>query len=260
MMQATHCLAGLWAAASALLVGVAITLLVWYAPVQTDLLALLPSTEQRPAAERAVWVMHDAVGNRAVFLVGHADPAEARKAAGRFAELLRRSGAFSQVQFEVPTMDPRAFALLQSDFRFGLLAGADRKALAGGQFDVEQWLMQRLPNPLRVGVGGGIAKDPFGFFDNFIASLPYRHVRLDLEEGLLVARSPENAGLHVLVTGELPGSAYDDRVQRRGLGLVEAGAEGAGGARPGGGGPRPGAGCFSAAARRSGGGGAVPTS
>jgi predicted exporter len=251
MMQATDCLAGLWAAASALLVGVAITLLVWYAPVQTDLLALLPSTEQRPAAERAVWVMHDAVGNRAVFLVGHADPATARKAAGGFAELLRRSGAFSQVQFEVPTIDPRAFALLQSDFRFGLLAEADRKALAGGQFDVEQWLMQRLHNPLRVSVGGGIAQDPFGFFDNFIGSLPYRHVRLDLEGGLLVARSPENAGLHVLVTGELPGSAYDDRIQRRVLDSVKAAEKVAREAAPGVEVLRTGAVFFAAAARSS---------
>jgi predicted exporter len=212
----------IWVAACVLLTGIAVLLLVRYAPVQTDLLALLPPTERSATAERAVAAMRDAAGNRAVFLIGHPDPATARKAAGRFAAALARSGAFASVQHEIPSIDPRALALPYRDFRFGLLAEVDRRALANGKFDVEQWLIRRLNDPLRLGIAGGVAQDPFGFFGNFVASLPFRHLRLELEDGLLVARSPKSERLYVLVTGELPGSAYDDRVQRPVLAAAES--------------------------------------
>ena len=201
-----------WSGLAILLVAAALQLRSF--PLQTDLLALLPSTERSATAERAVEAMRDAAGNRVVFLVGHADPAAARSAATRFAQALRGSGAFTAVRLEVPDFDPRALTQMHRTFRFGLLTDADRAALEGG-LDAGEWLLRRLNDPFRPGLAGSVAQDPFGFFDNFIASLPYRQMRLELEEGLLVARDAGGAaGLQVLVTGELPGSAYDDRVQR----------------------------------------------
>jgi predicted exporter len=204
-----------WLLAAALLAAGALALLLRYAPVQTDLLALLPPTERSETAERAVVAMRDAGGNRAVFLVGHADPAAARKGASAFAASLEKSGAFTRVQLEVPATDPRAFLLPQRDFRFGLLAEVDRRALAEG-FDAERWLVRRLNNPLRMASLAGLAQDPFGFFDNYIASLPYRSLRLEPDRGMLVARGgKEDPALYVLVLAEPSGSAYDERVQRR---------------------------------------------
>jgi predicted exporter len=204
-----------WLAAALLLALGAFALLARFAPIQTDLLALLPPTERSATAERAVAAMSRAGGNRAVFLVGHAEPATARKAARAFAQALEKSGAFARVQLEVPVADPRAFLLPQRDFRFGLLAEVDRKALAEG-FDAERWLVRRLNDPLRMSSLTGLAQDPFGFFDNFIASLPFRSLRLEPDGGLLVARGGKNdPGLFVLVTAELAGSAYDERVQRK---------------------------------------------
>src|SRR6266446_6971939 len=101
-------LAAAWALASVLLVAATLALLVRGAPLQTNLLTLLPPTERSAAAERAVAAMHDAAANRAVFLVGHADPAAARQAARRFAAALEASGAFARVQLEIPAVDPRS--------------------------------------------------------------------------------------------------------------------------------------------------------
>ena len=212
MLRANR-LAAAWALASILLVAATLVLFARGAPLQTNLLALLPSTERSAAAERAVTAMHDAGANRAVFLVGHADPAAARQAARRFAAALEASGAFRKVQLEIPAVDPRSLLRASLDFRFGLLADADRLALKQGKFDADQWLTKRLNDPLRFGSVGGLALDPFGFFDRYVASLPYRNLRLELDDGLLVARSDSGAGLHVLVSAELPGSAYADSVQ-----------------------------------------------
>ena len=218
----------LWASVSAVLATAAVLLLVRYAPVQTDLLALLPPTERSAAAERAVAAMRDAAGNRAVFLIGDTDPSAAKRSAERFAAELRRSGAFASVQLEVPDIDPQRLTAAHREFRFGLLSDADRAALADGSFDAEQWLLRRLNDPFRTPLGGGIAQDPFGFFGNFIASLPYRQLRLDQEDGLLVVRgdgrgdAKRTRGLHVLVSAELPVSAYDDRIQRSTVAAVAA--------------------------------------
>jgi predicted exporter len=213
-----------WAGISVALTLAAALLLGRYAPVQTDLLALLPPTERSVAAERAVAAMRDAAGNRAVFLIGDADAASARRAAGQFAAALRESGAFASVQLEVPDAGPQRLTAAHREFRFGLLTDADRAVLADGSFDIEQWLLRRLNDPFRTPLGGSLAQDPFGFFDNFIASLPYRHLRFDLDDGLLVVRGKTRGvpGLHVLVSAELAGSAYDDRVQRSSIAAVAA--------------------------------------
>ena len=208
--------ARLWTGVSFLVVLAATLLLLRYAPVQTDLLSLLPATERSAAAERSVAAMRDAAGTRAIFLVGHPDHVSAIAAAGHFAEALKRTGAFASVQFEVPDFDPNALAAPHREFRFGLLTDADRNALAEGKVDIEQWLQRRLNDPFRARLAGGMAQDPFGFLDNFISSLPYGQSRLDLQDGMLVVRdgAEKPSRLYVLVSGELRGSAYDERVQR----------------------------------------------
>ena len=213
-------LAPAWALASIVLVAVTLLLLARGAPLQTNLLALLPPTERSAAAEHAVAAMHDATANRAVFLVGHSDPAAARQAARRFAAALEASGAFARVQLQVPAADPRSLLRASLDFRFGLLAEPDRLALKQGKFDAEQSLVRRLNDPLRFGALGGLSLDPFGFFDRYVASLPYRALRLELDDGLLVARPESGGGLHVLVSAELPGSAYADSVQAPAIAAV----------------------------------------
>ncbi|HWA36707.1 MAG TPA: MMPL family transporter [Burkholderiales bacterium] len=222
-----------WLAGTAIALACVVAALARITPIETDLLALLPPTERNPVAERAVRAMADAAGNRAVFLVGHAT--QARAAAAAFAAALEESRAFSRVQLEVPPSDPRALGQVHREFRFGLLSDRDRDLLSGGELDATQWLLRRLNEPLRLGLGGGIAQDPFGFFGNFLAALPYRHVKLELEDGMLIAREADgNAHReYVLVLGDLPGSAYDDAIQRAVVAAVAQGEQAAGRAAAG---------------------------
>jgi predicted exporter len=202
-----------WAFVAVACVGFAVLMVLRGAPLQTNLLALLPATERSAAAERAVAAMYDAAANRAILLVGHRDPAIAREGARAVAAELSASGAFAHVQLEMPLADPRALLRAGLPYRFGLLAESDRRALEEGAFDPKSALERRLNDPLRVGAIGGLAADPFGFYDRYLASLPYGGLRLEVADGLLVARAERGGALYVLVSTELPGSAYDDRVQ-----------------------------------------------
>src|ERR1043166_182603 len=69
--------------------------------LETDLLALLPKDERDPAVDRALREFSAQAGRKTLFLIGAADGAVARKAAGDFAAALRQSPAFADVQFEV---------------------------------------------------------------------------------------------------------------------------------------------------------------
>jgi predicted exporter len=118
-------------------------------PLQTNLLALLPATEADPVAEKAV---DTALGDRTVFLVTSSDAAHAKAAAKQLGATLSASGAFGSVTAELPPFDLSKIAGLYMPYRFGLLAPADRAALADGTVSLRDTLARRLYSPLHSGL------------------------------------------------------------------------------------------------------------
>jgi len=216
-------LAGLWLVLALLCGAWAGYRLVTGAPLETNLLALLPPTERNPRAETAVSVLAESIGNRAVFLVGHADVAAAHAAARRFAERLRDSNAFRLVNDAAPRADVHLLTDLYAPYRFGLLSAADRAALSNPSFNASARLARRLHQPMRTGVATDLGGDPFGLLQNWLGSLPLMQTRLSIEDGQLVAG--DGKATWVLVIAELPGSAYDNAVQSstmRAVGAAES--------------------------------------
>lgn len=209
----------LWAVVALVCIAV-VVLLANRLPLQTNLLALLPATERNPVAEQAVARLADTTSDQAVFLIEHSDPRIAKSAARHFANRLRDSKAFSAVLDVFPLPDPSTLVSYYRPYRFGLLAVSDRETLETGQMDVFQRLTRKLYRPFPIGPSASLADDPFGLFDDWLASLPLRSTRLEPDDGLLVSRNGN--GVHVLVTAKLDGSAFDSKVQRRTLTAVEA--------------------------------------
>jgi predicted exporter len=180
-------------------------------PLQTNLLALLPKTETDPIAEQAVDTLASTTGERAVFLVTSDDAAHAKAAARRLAATLAASGAFRGVIAELPPFDASQITRFYLPYRFGLLAVADRAALADGSASLSTTLAERLFDPLRVGLATTLADDPFGWLGRWLAGMPLAASNLGLEDGMLVAH--RGAATSVLVTATLPSSAYESAVQ-----------------------------------------------
>ena len=182
--------------------------------VQTDLLAMLPETEPNPLAERAVAVLGQAAGDRAIFLVGGGEIDRAKAAGRAFAQGLGRSGAFRKVLGDLPPLDPRILTGFYEASR-NRLPFPDRPVTAAA-------LEASLASPLAAGPGLGPAEDPLGDLAGFLEGLPLHTFRVEVEDGLLLLRTG-GAG-YVLVSADLKGSAFDPAVQRESLGAV-AGAE-----------------------------------
>jgi predicted exporter len=191
-------------------------------PLQTNLLALLPATEADPVAEKAVDTLASALGDRTVFLVTSNDDAHAKAAAKQLGASLQKSGAFGSVTAELPPFDLSQIAALYMPYRFGLLAPADRAALAGGANGADgadgaastalhDALAQRIYSPLRGGLTTPLADDPFGWLEHWLGGLPLATSNLELEDNMLVAH--RGAATSVLIVATLPGSAYETKTQ-----------------------------------------------
>jgi predicted exporter len=182
-------------------------------PVQTNLLTLLPSTERNPVAEEAVGRLAEAAGDRAVFLIGDRKIDGAASAARAFSAQLRESGVFRNVVADIPSVNRNQLTAIYLKHRYSLLTEGDRQALASGAADLAGRMQQKLYAPFRYGLTLPSMDDPFGFTDEWLASLPIRNLRLEPEDGLLVARDAER--VWVFVSAELAGSAYDGTLQHR---------------------------------------------
>ena len=214
-MSAVRLRAGLWLV---LALGVAAACTAQFtgsggARLQTNLLALLPPTERNPVAERAVERLADAAGNRVVFLVAAPAPAQSAAAARQFAAELRRTGAFRGVLADLPPVDLKQISNFYLRYRFQLLAGEDRRALAAGPAGLEDRLQRKVAAPFRFGLTYPVAEDPFGLADAWLASLPLAGLRLEPENGLLVTRG--DGRTWVFVAAEPAGSSYDGDNQQR---------------------------------------------
>jgi len=157
--------AGLFAVATVLVAALGAWLLFGRGPlpIQTDLLAMLPATEQNPLAEAAVERLAHANGDRMVLVVKNADDARAKDAARALGKALAAQKVFGAVTAELPPFDLQQLLAPYLTHRDWLLTDADRAALAQPDYDAAQALAQRLNEPFLTGVGVPLAADPFGW-------------------------------------------------------------------------------------------------
>lgn len=181
--------------------------------VQADLLAMLPKTEKNPVAELALLNLAQASGQRVVLLVGHFAPSRAKAAALELATRLEQSGAFAHVLGRIPPIDPTQVARFYAPYRFRLPGSLSAE-------DPADQIQSRLAAPQGAIGGLGIARDPLGQLDDFLAALPLSSFRLELSDDLLLTRTEK--GCFVLVLATLSGSAFDSEVQARSVAAVKA--------------------------------------
>ncbi len=143
------------------------------------------------------------------------DAAHAKAAAKQLGATLSASGAFGSVTAELPPFDVSKIAGLYMPYRFGLLAPADRAALADSTLSLHDTLARRLYSPLRSGLATQLADDPFGWLEHWLAGLPLATSNLEIEDGLLVAHQRQRdqrsgdgnaAGFGIRIEGPACGS------------------------------------------------------
>lgn len=204
-------LSRIWFAAAALMIAGCIAVFTLRSPLQTDLIALLPETEQNPVAEQAIDNLGHALGNRALYLVSVPNDTTAKAATTLAAQQLDASHAFHSVRADFSRVQTRTLVEQYAPHRFYLLSAEDRQALAQGR--AKEKLLINLMRPFADGPGLNMAQDPFGLYAGWLASLPLSQGHLVPEEGFLLAHDAH--GTHALIVAEAEGSAFAPETQER---------------------------------------------
>ncbi|QWT20810.1 MMPL family transporter [Bacillus sp. NP157] len=184
-------------------------------PLQTDLLAMLPTTERNALAEQAVERLGKASGDRMILLVANKDDDAAKDAARELGVALGKDKVFANVLAELPPFDLEQLVTPFLPYRFHLLTGDDRAALLAPGFDAVSAIKRRLNEPFGATIGPKLGDDPFGWMQHWLDRQPWNSGTLVPEDDMLTVHRDDAS--YVLVVGTLAGSSYDDGVQRRAL-------------------------------------------
>ncbi|MDR2365004.1 MAG: MMPL family transporter [Zoogloeaceae bacterium] len=176
--------------------------------VDTDLLALLPRDERRPALEKALKAFSAQGDRQLALLVAAEDADSARQAARTLRAALADSGLLEQNGVTAgDAFSPADFYL---PYRQGLMSAADRTwLLAASAEEAQKRALALAYAPFAASSVPWLA-DPFGFFGDWLQSLgeatPFRP-----SGGELMLERDGRAYAALLYT--LPGSAFDATLQ-----------------------------------------------
>jgi predicted exporter len=142
--------------------------------LQTDLIALLPATQQDRAIHNANARVDALLQHETLWLIG-ADSANAAAAAAKqLGKRLQDSGQFDAVEFQWRSDNQQQLYRRLFDFRFQLLANDDAGLLAR---DADALLAQRLNllySPAGAMLTQQLGTDPLGFFARYVqATVPF---------------------------------------------------------------------------------------
>jgi predicted exporter len=187
--------------------------------LETDLLALLPKDQHDPAVDLALREFSEQAGRKTLFLIGAPDPALARKAASAFAQALRQSPAFSDVQLEVQSRLADTIAAYRPD-QSVLLSMRDRERLRADPQSVFDDARRAIYTPAGLMRPVPIADDPLGLFSNFLLGQIPSLGTLTLDNGV---PATDGEGKHwLLVIAETRGSPFSTDTQQQATPALEA--------------------------------------
>lgn len=179
--------------------------------IETNLLALLPSTAENRVQLGAVTRFADRSSRELLFLVGTAERERLRDTGQAFAQTLSASGAFARVDFTVDDRYLRA-ARAERVMRSSLLAARQRDQLQRGDLaGLERDALRAAYTPLGFARAFGVVEDPLGIASAAFAEQLPGAGSARLEGDILVVRGE---GKHwALVRAATAGDPYRTETQ-----------------------------------------------
>ena len=190
-----------------------------YLDTETNILALLPSSEHDPVAEAALHAFSDQAGRKVLFLVGATEEDKAHSTATDFASTLKSSPGFSSIQFELQNRVADTLKAYEP-YRHVLLSEQDRKRLATGDSEAVYRDAQRaLYTPAGFMRAANPADDPLELLSNFLLAQVPPLGAVQLNGGLLTLEGEHKHW--ALVIAETADSAFASATQAQVMPVIE---------------------------------------
>lgn len=183
--------------------------------VDTNVLSLLPATEQDPLVEDAIRRFTEHIGQRTLFLFGHPSPQKARRAAQIYLKSLTQSGAFSTLTYRFQPQDQKAIWSLYFPHRWSLLSPVLRQKLQkpGAAQHHLQEVLRTLHSPMSATVSGVVGRDPLLLFPAFLKDLPRPPGALEVRDQWMVLK--KEGKTYVFATAASKRSIFSRPVQKQ---------------------------------------------
>lgn len=195
------------------------------APIETNILKLLPENQQDPLAEQAFQQLSNSMSEQVLFLVSSESTKQAIAAATSFENKLNHemfasdSPLFSKVQGKVSANMQSQWSDFYFQHRAQLLTEQQKQTLEHTPENQVQYVIQSLYNPFSGVTATELSLDPFLLFRDYISEVGKTSSNFTLQEHYLTTQSAGKT--HVLITATLAGSPYSLKIQEK-LPQVEA--------------------------------------
>lgn len=141
--------------------------------LNTNVLNLLPKSQQNPVVAKASDQFSRTMGNQIVFLIGNKSKTEAQKSADLFFSQIKSSPLFQSLNFLINTNEQLAWGQFYFPHRLSLLTPLQKKLLQENNANqLEASALFSLYSPIGLTNSNLLKSDPFFLFQKFILSMP----------------------------------------------------------------------------------------
>ncbi|MBU2711262.1 MMPL family transporter [Zooshikella harenae] len=189
--------------------------------IETNIMALLPETEQQPEINNLASEFISKNNSRAVFLFGNKDKKIAIKAAEEFTHKLRQSKLWKNTVLRHDRAQQQAFYHFYYPYRYQRLTASQQQALKSRTLvDWEQAIQQQLLNPTQMVSSRLLQSDPLLLFNKQLQHLsPATSTQLSLVDDLLMVEA--KGVYYVLISSEVTFDVFNLRLQHQAVVSIE---------------------------------------
>ncbi|MFT6834416.1 MAG: putative exporter, partial [Francisellaceae bacterium] len=176
-------------------------------PLNTNVLDLLPKSNESPITATAVDTFSQTMGNQLIFLVGNPNKTTAQKASDNFYHGVKYNKLFKKITYEINSQEQQAWAGFYFPYRMSLLTKIQRTELQNNQADrIEQAAIFNLYSPMGFTNTDLLKKDPFSLFQKFITSIPKPASKIELVNQKMMVQS--DGIWYVMLNIKLSGDSF----------------------------------------------------
>ena len=167
------------------LVGLAVKFTQPTPPFQTDLLDLLPKSNQLSASQKkAIAAAGQRLNTQLLLLVP--EPLAQTKTADRIIAPLTTLPGVSRIQLDITPTNLTELLAIYHTKSFNFLSSSDRRLLDENPTQLAQNAIQKLYSPIGLGPLANLRSDPYLLLPNFVMSWPLPHGEFVLQNGRLI--------------------------------------------------------------------------
>lgn len=182
--------------------------------LESNIVKLLPQSEQQPLIQNAINTISNNVGQKTVFLIANTDKDEALNSAQTFNNELIKSKLFTHIAYTINSQSLKSIYQLYSPYKYMLLSKQHRNLLTEKSYDLfSQQALYRLYSPSSPLNSGQLENDPFFTLVDYLQKQNTLSNRFTLDSNHLITQYKNK--YYVLISADINSNIYSINTQNQ---------------------------------------------